>query len=336
MMLNTLGDMRQHFLTGQATFTLKSQLNTLVQEMSSGQKSDLTAHLGADQSRLSSIDRQLELLDRFASANKHTAQSLAVMQTALNTVESHRAAQSGSLITVGSGADSLQVQTAAKASESAFSAVVNALNTRHGDRSLFAGASVDRTPLNDPQDMMTSLRSAVTGLTNVVDIEDAVAAWFDAPGGGFETDGYFGQAGTFAQRSIASDQTVQIDAAADDPAFRDTMKALALGAIAGDEDLTLDVDARRSLQLRAGEALLSASSPLAAVQARLGHVEQQVDEANARLSAQQSAFGIARNDLVSADPFETATRLQQVQQQLETQYTLTARLSRLSLTEYLR
>jgi len=39
---------------------------------------------------------------------------------------------------------------------------------------------------------------------------------------------------------------------------------------------------------------------------------------------------------VNADPFETASTLQAVQLQLETHYAMTARLSRLSLAEYLR
>ena len=64
--------------------------------------------------------------------------------------------------------------------------------------------------------------------------------------------------------------------------------------------------------------------------------EARVEDAAARLSARGTALEIARNDMSAADPYETATKLQNVQLQLETHYTLTARLSRLSLTEYLR
>jgi flagellar hook-associated protein 3 FlgL len=45
---------------------------------------------------------------------------------------------------------------------------------------------------------------------------------------------------------------------------------------------------------------------------------------------------MARSDIVSVDPFEVATELQNLQVQLETIYTITARLSGLSLTKYLR
>ena len=40
--------------------------------------------------------------------------------------------------------------------------------------------------------------------------------------------------------------------------------------------------------------------------------------------------------MTEADPYRTATDLQAAQTRLETLYVLTARLSRLNLTEYLR
>jgi flagellar hook-associated protein 3 FlgL len=45
---------------------------------------------------------------------------------------------------------------------------------------------------------------------------------------------------------------------------------------------------------------------------------------------------IARADLVAIDPFEAATRMEAAQTQLETLYSVTARLSRLSLVDFLR
>ncbi len=44
---------------------------------------------------------------------------------------------------------------------------------------------------------------------------------------------------------------------------------------------------------------------------------------------------IARTELIGADPYDTATEMEAVQGQLETLYTVTARLSRLSLADFL-
>lgn len=336
MTLSTIGDMRQFFMTSRSNALLKADLNTLVEELTSGQASDLTQHLGASQTNLAGLNRQLNMLDRFGQSNSDTAQVLSMMQSVLLGVESNRAFASNALLTIDSGSSIEQISNVADIAKSSFDSTIQALNTRYGDRSLFGGVDLDNNPLADASVIMDEVRLAVDGLTDPTDITAAVNAWFDAPAGGFETLGYQGDPSDVLTRSIDANQTVDIDARADDQAVRDALKAFALGALAADTTLALDLNARRALQAGAGNALLSVSGSLTGMQARLGYAEGLVEEASVRISAQQSSYGIARNELVSADPFETATRLQAVQQQLETQYTLTARLSRLSLTEYLR
>ena len=336
MPFSTIGDMRQHFLTSRANLSLKTDLQTLVQELTSGEKSDLTAHLGASQTKLNGIDRQLEMLSSFTQSNTDTGQLLSTMQLALDGVDDQRATSSAALLAVTAASSSSQVENAGAISLASFRTTVQTLNTRFGDRSMFGGNDLSSNPMGDPDDILDALRVAVGGLTSTTDIEAAIDTWFDTPAGGFETTGYLGDDTGVIVRSIDANQSVSVDVRADDQTLRDTLKALAKGALAADSNLTLSLDTRRSLQQTAGVDLLSTASPIANLQARLGHAEQQVEQASVRISAQQSSYGIARNDLVSADPYETATRLQAVQQQLETQYTLTARLSRLSLTEYLR
>ena len=336
MPLSTIGDMRQHFLTSRANLTLKTDLQTLVQELTTGEKSDLTAHLGASQTKLNGLDRQLEMLGRFAQSNTDTAQLLSTMQLALDGVQGQRESSSSALLNVTTESSMSQVENAGGIALSSFRATAQTLNMRLGDRSVFGGNELNASPMADPDGMLDDLRLAVGGLTNATDIETAIDTWFDASGGGFETSGYLGDQTGIMTRSIGSDQSIDVEVRADDQALRDTMKAMAKGALAADGSLTLSLDTRQALQHQAGVDLLSAASALTNVQARLGFAEEQVEEASVRIAAQQSSYGIARNDMVAADPYETATRLQAVQQQLETQYTLTARLSRLSLTEYLR
>ncbi|MCF2905978.1 hypothetical protein L0666_13340 [Octadecabacter sp. CECT 8868] len=336
MPVSTVGDMRQYFMTSRANLSLKNDMQTLVEELTTGEKSDLTAHLGADQTKLNSIDRQLEMLETYAQSSTSVSQLLSTMQIALDGIDGQRSAISDALLTVNSGSSMSQIENVSSISLSGFEMTVNTLNTRFGDRSIFGGNDVDSNPMSDPKLMMEDIRLAVSGLTTQADIQAALDTWFDDPIGGFQTFGYQGdQTGTMT-RPVGSNQTINVDARADDPSLRDTMKAMALGALAGDTSLSLDLDTRRAMQKQAGDELLTAASPLVNLQARIGYAEGQVEEASVRISAQQSSYGIARNDLVLADPFETATRLQAVQQQLETQYTLTARLSRLSLMEYLR
>ena len=48
-----------------------------------------------------------------------------------------------------------------------------------------------------------------------------------------------------------------------------------------------------------------------------------------------STLQVSRNDIRSADPYQTATALTEVQTQIETLFAVTARLSRLNLVDYL-
>lgn len=335
MSVPSVGDLRQFILTTRNVSAIKNDLNTLVQEMTTGEVSDLTAHLGPNQSKLAGVDRQLDMLDRFVRSNADLANMLGTMQTVLDAVSAQRETAGGALLTVNSASTPAQVGSSADIARTGFEATVAFLNTRFGDRSMFGGTALDAPSLASPDVILADIRSALTGLTGPADISNAIDGYFDT-GGGFETSGYLGDDAEPLKRAVDASQAVTIDARADDPAVRDTLKAMALGAFAGDQTLELSDDARRTMQRQAGEALMGAAGPLAELQSRLGYVEGQVEQASVRIAAQQTSYGIARNEMVSADPFETATRLQSVQTQLETQFTLTARLSRLSLTEYLR
>jgi flagellar hook-associated protein 3 FlgL len=81
---------------------------------------------------------------------------------------------------------------------------------------------------------------------------------------------------------------------------------------------------------------LQSASDRASLQGRLGLTQARIDQAQTRNTAEQSMLEIARADLVAIDPFEAATRMEAAQTQLETLYSVTARLSRLSLVDFLR
>ncbi len=93
---------------------------------------------------------------------------------------------------------------------------------------------------------------------------------------------------------------------------------------------------RQDLARRAGLNLLENKTDLTNVAARLGVLEAQIDTAATRNSNEASALQIARSGITEADPYETATRLDETEAQLERIYALTARLSRLSLLDYLK
>jgi flagellar hook-associated protein 3 FlgL len=93
---------------------------------------------------------------------------------------------------------------------------------------------------------------------------------------------------------------------------------------------------RALLAQRAGQTLLTSEDARINLASRIGTVEAQIDSARSRNAAEGTALGIVRADIGSVDPYEAATRLEAARAQLESLYLVTARVSRLSLAEFLR
>ena len=335
MPLTSIGDRSLQFNTMRATTQIKTQLSVLMDEMSSGLAHDLTSHLRGDAARLADVDRRLNLIAGFSSTALEAGQTIAAMQTTLQGVDKARSKLAEQLVTLPTEALPSHIVNAIGAGREAFDSIIRAVNTTLGNRSLFAGAATDTIALADPDAMMAALSTAVAGSITLNDVQNAIDTWFDNPAGGFATMGYQGDTGPAMSRRIDMDTSVAIDGRADDPALRSLLKAAATAALAGDPGLGLSDDIKSKLLRSAGLQMLTAAQPLVNMQARLGLSEATVEETTVRQTAQKTAYGLMRNDLVSADPYDTAAELEQVQRQLETHYTLTARLSKLSLVEYI-
>ncbi|PHQ85405.1 MAG: flagellar biosynthesis protein FlgL [Thalassobium sp.] len=336
MSMNSVGDKSQVFLSLRNNMALKTRLGTLVQELSTGQSSDLVKRLGADQTRLSDVDRQLTLLSGYGRVTTQTAQSLSLMQTTIARTEETRSQLAAQMLTITAEGAVNQNEAAARAARDAMDTVVSTLNLRFSDQSLFAGAAVDGPALASAETIMAELATVTAGATTSADVIAAIDTWFDTPAGGFETVGYLGDTGPAQTRRIDQGTVVALDAKADDPAFRDMFKAVALAAVVAEGALPGDAAAQTELLQESGLRLMASATSLTQLQARLGGIEGRVQDTATRHAARETTLGLIRNDMTSADPFETAAQLEEVQLQLETHYTVTARLSRLSLAEYLR
>jgi flagellar hook-associated protein 3 FlgL len=334
--LPTLGDQAQSFQSSRLNTALKLRLTVLTEELSTGRIKDLATHLGGDNRRLADVERLMALTTDYTRAAKEAGQTLSIMQSALATVDQARGKLATETLKLGEVASPSQVSALAGEARQLFGAMVTALNARFGSASVFAGAATDRPALQPAPQMLAALSAAVAGAQTNADVIAAVDSWFDDPAGGFATWGYQGDDGAALSRRIDEGTTLSLPVRADDPAIRDLLKSAALAALADDPGLSLAPAAQGQLLSEAGRRALSGAQPLVGLRGDLGRAEQRVDEATVRQAARHSALNLIHIELTGADNFDTATALQEVQVQLETHYTLTARLSRLNLVEYLR
>jgi len=86
----------------------------------------------------------------------------------------------------------------------------------------------------------------------------------------------------------------------------------------------------------AAERMMNGEAGIVDIRARLGVAEGRIEDARVRSEATRTGLELEEVRLTAASPYEVATDIEAVRRQLESMYVLTARLSDLSLTAYLR
>lgn len=335
MTFQSIGDMSQQFQSLQQGRGIKARLNALAEELSSGRIADLSTHLRGHTGQLAVLDREIAMIDGFDLTAGQLAQQLSLKQLVLSRMNTEQVDLAAQMVNITPSSNDMDLSTAEAAGRAAFDKFADLLNTRLGDRSLFSGAAVDRPAVASGADMLANIMTFIGGATDAASITASIDAWFDVPAGGFATTGYTGDTGPAPKQRTGSQDVLTLTGRADDPGFREMLKAGAFAAVSDALSVVLDKPTRAALVRAGGERGFGAADAVTAIAARIGEDEQRLDEGATRRTAQRTTFAAARNALVTADPYDTATLLQSVQQQLELHYTATARLSRLSLANYL-
>lgn len=335
MTLTSLGDLSAHFLLRRQNTVLRTDALRLGQELASGEMADPVRQLGPDLSALSDIEWRRGLSAAFLHATREARFATDAMQQALGRVQDFAGGLASVALLAANSTPEATLAAPALQAREALAGIVSALNTRVAGRAIFAGVATDATPLASADSLLADLRVAVSGLSDPADIAAAVTAWFDTPGGGFDSSGYRGAATGIPAFRVAEGERVTLDIRADSPEMRAMLAAVSLAALSDDPVLALDGTTRQGLFRAAGTAILAAQDGVTGLRATLGVTEARLEETSVRLQSESSALTSARAALIAVDPFDTATRLEQARMNLESLYVVTARLSRLRLTEYL-
>lgn len=331
----TTGDLAQTAMLRLGQGRLKADLARLSTELTTGQRQEAHPRLGGDLTPLMGLQRSRQALTPWQGAASEAATAHDAGQNALaalsdiSTSMAHRAFD-----VAGLGTDSDIARTAEQARED-FARLTAALNTPAGGRALFAGTATDGAATVDGATMLQQIADAATaaGAISAGDVMDVIDAYF-APGGGYDTAGYLG-ADAAAATGIGPRDSVPGLPTAADSRVRDVLRAAAVGALAADDGLQLSATDRRLMVETTATHLLAAEAGLTDLRATVGRGQEAIEEGLTRLSSEAAALDLAIADLVAADPFETAARLEATSVQLETLYAVTARLSNMGLAGYL-
>ncbi|MDQ2093964.1 flagellin [Rhodalgimonas zhirmunskyi] len=331
----SLGDMASSFVLRRQNTNLNSELARLAQEMSSGQTANIAQHLNGNYSYLGDIERGLRINASYATASTEASIFTGTMQAALENVQNLAQDVSNDLLIASATEVPQAYARASDAAAGALETIISSLNYTAAGRSLFAGAQSDSLPLISADEMLSELRTAVTGETTLSGILSTIDTWFDDAGGGFETLAYRGSTTNISPFLLDEAETIEIDVRADATEIRAVLKNTVIAALAGDDTLGYSHDLQNQLLTAAGENLMASQADLTALRAGLGYAESRIEENTTRLSSEKTSLEIARNNLLGVDLYETATQMEAVQLQLEGLYTATVKLTRLSLVNYI-
>ncbi|MCF6232440.1 MAG: flagellar biosynthesis protein FlgL [Rhodobacteraceae bacterium] len=334
MSLTNIGDMSFSLMQQTRSAALKSSMITLTQELTTGQTSDIRGRLASDYSYLTDIDQNLARLDGYAISATEAGLFSSASQQSLERIQGVISTVSEDLLTINSASLEVARLQASNEARLGLDTILSALNGSVGGRSLFAGTATDTNPMASADTMIAALQVEVAGMTVVSDILTAIDDWFADPAG-FKATMYTGSDDPLSPIQVGANEQVSLSLRADDANFRNAMRNTVVAILATDSGLALDPGTQNILLREAGVGMLNNNHALTGLRADLGYAEQRIEEASARNGAARTSLSYARNELLEADPFETASRLEEVQFQLESLYAVTVRASRLSLLSFL-
>jgi len=334
MKITSFGDMAQSQYLRMRNMELKQQVASLGQELSTGKTSDLTGRLGADFTYLADVERNLARMDSYDVTVMEATLFASSAQDYLMNINTNVTDLRANFLTFGTYATAENADQMAGDSRLYLRSSISAMNGSAGGRNLFAGTATDTEPLNDVDTLMSALVTEVTGLTTAADVAQAVKDWFDDPAG-FDAVMYNGSTNSLAPVQVGPSDQISLDLRADDPDVKFVLQAFAIGAIGNEAGLSFSDEIKTDLVNITTSELQESEDRVINLRADVGFAQGRIEEVSTRNLAAKTSLGLAKNSLIEADPYETFTRLEEAQTQLESLYTVTVRSSQLSLLRFM-
>ncbi|MGE5510103.1 MAG: flagellar hook-associated family protein [Bacteroidota bacterium] len=328
---------------------LQSRLQIAQKEVASGRLADVGLSLGAKAGETVSLRQEHTRLTAMKDTNAEVLSRLDLTQSSLKGMI--QTAQDFLSQLIGARSSESGPEVIKAQAMTGLNSFIDTLNTSFNGAYLFSGINADVKPLADYEQTPTGpAQQAVAnefltafgvaqGAPGTETITPAAMATF--LDGAFAN--LFDPTGWSTNWSSASDQNmrsristyelVESSVNANDVSFRELASAFTM---VGDLGVTtLSGDTYQTVIDRAIKLVGDAVTGMSKLQSNLGTVQERVNKANDRMSIQIDILSAHIGTLESVDPYEASTRVNGLMTQIETAYSLTARLQKMSLLNYL-
>jgi len=336
MQFTGIGDLAQNLMLRRQGAGLKTQMTRLTQELTTGKSQNTSARVQGDFGPLASIEHQLGKLEAFQHVRDGFGNKMLAVQSSLEAIQTTTEGFGADLVSAASLEQLESLEARSANARGHLDQVISYMNAQFDGQFLFSGAVSDQAPLMTADDMLTQLGVVAATATDAADLVAKIDSWFFDPGGAFETAAYQGGVVPAETLQISDEAGVEQPILANDDGFRVLLRGLALTALVADGSAPVGVSEHPALLSSAGQSVIEGQNALTGLQRDIGSVQAALSREDTAATAERVAYEDAKATITSVDPYEAAAELEAVQFQIETLYVLTARMSQLRLSDYLR
>jgi flagellar hook-associated protein 3 FlgL len=345
---STLSSILQNTVT-----RLQSQLSTVSTESSTGLLADIGQTLGAQSGQDISMHAQMADLSAISSSNAIVSTRLDTASNALTSLQTSAQSVLTQLIGASSSSSGSSGSTGAlglqQAATAALGAFASTMNSEVGGNYVFGGINSGAAPIaayasggaaetavdnafqaTFGMSISSSSVSTISGAAMTSFLTTQFAALFT----GSNWTSTWSSASDTAQTSrIGVNQTATTSVSANQPAFQNMAQALTMVSALG--GLNLSSDAYSALIGQARSVISSANNGLIETAASVGTMQSQVTQANSAITLQQNLLTKQINSEETVNSYQVASQVSNLSTQLQTAYSLTAQIAKLSLVKFL-
>lgn len=333
----------------QSILQMQTQLTQAQTEVTTGQAADVGLSLGANTGQYVSLNQQLSSLQTITNTNNVVATRLSATNSAMTDILSTAQSFLNNLVADQNGTMSGQVMQQQAASS--LQSLTSDLNTNVDQQYVFSGINTDVKPIADyvqnppgaAQQAVANAFSAAFGTSqsgsgtssiNASDMQNFLNTQFANLFSGSSWTGNWSSASSQPIRSrISTSELVDTSVTANEPAMQKLTMAYTMVSDLGLGNLSQG--AAQAVISTATQTVSAAIAQLTDLQASVGTMQSQVTNANSQMSVQTNVLTTQINNLDAVDPYEASTRVNDLTTQIETAYSLTAQIQKLSLVNYL-
>lgn len=329
----------------------QQQLQDAQKEATTGVYADVGASLGADMTRNLDLTRDVMRIQSTIDTNSVATQRLSASQAALEQISEAGKDLLNALLPLANNVDASSLSTLKTSANTALTVFTSMVNTSFNGEYIFAGTNTDVKPLTDytapgnpakaahdaalttfmaAQAPPVSSPSQFTPAQMNDFIDNTLTPMFT--GAGWDTNWSDASNQNMMSR-IGTNETLETSTNANSSGMRN----FALASVIATELLSKDLstETRKAVASKAINLVSKATSEIDSQRTTLGLSESRVTQANEILRSQKTIIETHLSDLNGVDGYEAASRMSNLTALVEASMTLTSRIQKLSLVNFL-